>query len=70
MGWKLNLQYGHVILVSKHPVLTAVSWPQHGYHSRNTGVNDGRMYGHVTTKIDNQTFLALGLRSRTQGALL
>ena len=39
MGWKLNLQYGHVILVSKHPVLTAVSWPQHGYHSRNTGVN-------------------------------
>ena len=31
---------------------------------------DGRTNGHVTTKIDNQTFLALGLRSRTHGDLL
>ena len=31
---------------------------------------DGRMYGHLTTKIDYQTFLALRLLSRTHGALL
>ena len=27
MSWHISPQYGHVILVSGHPVLTAVNWP-------------------------------------------
>ena len=29
MGRQLNPRYGQVILVSRHPVLTAVNWSQH-----------------------------------------
>ena len=31
MGGHLSPQYGHVILVGGYTILTAVSWPQHGY---------------------------------------
>ena len=27
MSWHMSLQYGHVILVSGYPLLTAVNWP-------------------------------------------
>ena len=31
MAWHLSKWYGHVILVSRCPVLTDFSWPWHGY---------------------------------------
>ena len=65
MGRLLSPQYGHVILVSRYPVLTAIKINQNmdgqyqvaGFHKTRkiehwfTCVADGRTYGHETTKI-------------------